>query len=145
MERLLLLVCATILTGCDGIPADPDHTSERVRAEGRYQVGLIAPADVPSAALEQAFLAHVSQAAGARAVIEADAAEPLLLRLEEGDLDLVIGRVAADSPWRTRVSPLPPLADAQGGAIELTAFARNGENRWIALLDRQARARAEQP
>lgn len=78
-------------------------------------------------------------------MIETDAAEPLLLRLEEGELDLVIGRVSADTPWSKRVSPLPALSHENGGTIELTAFARHGENRWIALLDHQARDSAAPP
>jgi hypothetical protein len=68
-----------------------------------------------------------------------------LLQLEEGDLDLVIGEVAEDTPWIARVSVIvPPLRGApREGEPPVVAVARNGENDWISLLESEARNLAE--
>ena len=81
---------------------------------------------------------RLSRATGARPALEAGAAEPLLTRLEEGGLDLVVGEFAEKSPWSTRVTFTDPIAVE--GPVMLAAAARNGENAWIGLVHREARA-----
>ncbi len=146
MKRLLLLL-AGLLSACDAIPADPEQTLHKVQARGTFRVGIIDPGEEPMGQPQLGrFLGSVARAAGARPQVQLGAAEPLLTELEEGELDLVVGPVSRSSPWRTRVSPLPPLWKSKDGSrIELTAFARNGENRWIDLLYRQARAAGSVP
>ena len=71
-----------------------------------------------------------------------DGQEALLLRLEAGDLDIVVGgRFAEDTPWKTRVTLGPPLASETAAANTLNdhAVTRNGENAWIVLVQREAR------
>ena len=67
--------------------------------------------------------------------------ERLLSRLEEGELDLVVAEVATDSPWRRDVAVLEPLSRRRAGGrvLALSPVARNGENRWIGLLEVEAR------
>jgi hypothetical protein len=139
----VLLICAA-LGACGSIPADPEDTTERVRSERVFRVGLIA-GGAPSPERAKALLARVSTAVGATPRFERGAAEPLLLALEAGELDLVVGAVAEDTPWLTRVAPSPPVATAPRGEgrVMLAAFARNGENRWITIVDRAARAVGE--
>ena len=74
-------------------------------------------------------------------------AESQLARLEEGKLDLVIGEFIADSPWATSVAIIEPLATRRSDKrrFELAPAARNGENRWIALVEREVRASVEAP
>ena len=138
MKALLPLL---LLAGCDGIPKDPDHTLDRIRAEGVFRVGVIAPHEGPAAATAGDFLRGVAAGARATPSIELGATEPLLKKLEGGELDLVIGPVDAKSPWKTMVSFLPPLAEQKTphGPLQLNAIAPNGENEWITLLDREAR------
>ena len=142
MPLALAAAAALLGAGCDSIPKDPDGTLDRVRAERVFRVGVIAPHAGAHAAASRAFLAGVSAAAGAQPRIEAGAAEPLLKRLEEGEFDLVIGPMHEKSPWATMVSPLPPLAEetTPHGKIRLLPIARNGENDWITLLHKEAKA-----
>ncbi len=136
-----LLVAALAVAACDAMPADPDGTLERVRGERRFRVGLIA-AGAPALAPERAraLLHGLSRATGARAAVEQGAAETMLTRLEEGGLDLVVGEFAEQSPWAAQVTLSEPIA-TEGRTI-LAAAARNGENAWIALVHREARAAA---
>jgi DNA-binding transcriptional LysR family regulator len=129
-------------SSCGDFPRDSESTLERVRAERVFRVGLVAPLD--QAALDpkaKSFLQRVGQAAGARPVVETGDTEPLLNRLEEGELDIVIGRFEKASPWKTLVSFGPPLRIERQKKTEfhLTAAARNGENAWIGLLEAEAR------
>ncbi len=133
-----LLLCAS----CDSLPKDVEGTLQRVEAEQRFRVGIIAAREtrLPPQALK--FLRKVAAAAHASPEVESDGAEPLLARLEQGGLDLVIGRMTADSAWSRKVTFLPPLAriGEVGGEQQIVAMARNGENEWITLLHAQAKA-----
>src|SRR5687768_17864740 len=138
MNRMLFLA-ALLLTGCDAIPSDPDGTVERVRGEGLFRVGLIAShAPPPDRAADHRR--RLSKATGAKAAVERGPAEALLTRLEEGSLDLVLGEFAEKSPWAAKVTLSEPIGP--GGSTILAAAARNGENAWIALVHREARAAA---
>lgn len=142
MKRRLSLVLLLACVACNAIPADPEGTLARVRAERQFRVGLVAPATADVRVAR--YLRRVGTAAAAAPHVEPGSAEPLLLRLEEGEIDLVVGTMDRASPWSTRVFMLPPLArDRRGSAeLDLVPMARNGENRWIALLDGAARAEA---
>jgi ABC-type amino acid transport substrate-binding protein len=137
-----LAFCATLtLAACDRLPMDPDGTLDRVRSERSFRVGLIATGNAPvNAGLERAFLGRVARATGARPTMVTGASEPLLLDLEDGGLDLVIGPLSSESPWVERVALIEPLGAAPGPhKAVVTPIARNGENRWISLLEREAR------
>lgn len=96
-----IVSCALLLTAaCNAIPKDPEGTLERVRAERRFKVGLIASGHEPvDPDRRSAFLTGIARAAGARPSIEVGATEPLLAKLEGGALDLVIGAFEPKSPW----------------------------------------------
>ncbi|HYJ81732.1 MAG TPA: hypothetical protein VEW26_02680 [Allosphingosinicella sp.] len=144
MKWRLVLCAALTLAACDRLPMDPDGTLDRVRAERRFRVGLIATGSAPvDRRPEAAFLARIARATGARPVVKHGASEPLLLDLEDGGLDLVIGPLSSESPWVQRVALLPSLGAVAGAhEVLITPIARNGENRWIMLLEREARAAA---
>lgn len=143
--RFLTLLFAMLVTvsGCADFPRDPDGTLERIRAEGAFEVGLIAPAaDQPYQDRRQALIDRVAAATGARPLLIEDSAEALLARLRDGDLDLVLGTFHRTSPWAREVEFLPPLREYEthSGRAQLSAAAKMGENGWIALLYRQSRA-----
>lgn len=137
MNRAFLLAAA-LLAGCGAIPSDLDGTLERVRGERRFRVGVIASPAPLAPDRARALIAGLSSATGARASLELGAAESLLHRLEAGELDLVLGEFAETSPWKHQVTISEPVA-ARGPTV-LAAAARNGENAWIALLSREAKA-----
>lgn len=142
MKRAFLLAAAFMAAGCDAMPSDPDGTLERVRSERVFKVGLIAsPAPPPEQAAD--LLRRLTRATAARPALEPGSAEALLTRLEEGELDLVLGEFAEKSPWSAKVTLTDPIATH--GPTILAAAARNGENGWIALVHREARAAASAP
>lgn len=148
MTRLLFLLALLFASSaCDSIPKDPEGTLQRVRDTDVFRVGLIASGlDHGARSEELALIERVAAASGARAEIETDAAERLLMRMEEGEFDLVVGEFLADSPWRRRVHMLQPLDRSRlnGIEVQVTGAARQGENAWIMLLEREARSLADQ-
>ena len=135
--RLATALLALLAIGCQGIPRDPKGTLDRIRTERTFRVGLIAPGpDGPAATDHSVLVSRLASRTGAEPRIEHGAAERLLEELEKGDLDLVIGDMSSDTPWGTRVTLLPPLAEEErdGHTIALTVAARNGENAWITVL-----------
>ncbi len=143
------LICVLLAAAsCGQIPADPEGTLDRVRAERRFAVGMIASGGSPvGAGRQHLLLQRMAAATGAAPMLETGDTETLLARLEAGELDLVIGPLDPASPWATRVSLMPPLAEqvSRDGHVHLVAAARNGENAWIGLLHRQARLVAAAP
>lgn len=142
MRTAILAGACLLLTACGTMPRDPDGTLDRVRAERSFRVGVIAGGGAPAAdAMQRAFIARLAASTGARPAFVAGAAEPLLLQLEAGELDLVVGALAADTPWIARVALLEPLAEpASGQAPANSVAARNGENAWIMQLEQDLRA-----
>jgi len=139
---LLPLVVLSVMAASCGLPRDTEGTLERVRAEREIRVGLILGG--PRGALDpraRALLERVARTTGARPRLTGGDAEPLLARLEEGELDLVVGRFTKSTPWATLVSLTPPLATEKQGKTEiiLAAAMANGENEWISLVEREAR------
>jgi hypothetical protein len=143
MKWLAFPLSLLAIAGCAALPRDQAQTLERIAETREVRVGMIAFADSsPQFARLVNFVNRSAAAAGGSPRIEVGAAEALLLRLEAGELDLVVGEFDRSSPWYHRVHLLPPLASRSTGDSELetTAAARNGENRWIMLIEREARA-----
>ncbi len=138
MKAWILLLT---LAGCAGLPRDPDGTLDRVTREHRVRIGLV---DGGAATAWRGVVERIAASAGARPVVRHGMVEPLLLDLEAGDLDLVVGaRFDRSTPWVSRVSLGPPLAATKGDRSTAEhVVARNGENAWIMLVERAARADA---
>lgn len=143
LRTCLLTGLAAALAACGlDVPRDVDGTLERVRATHVIHVGLVeGPVPASARPAVAAFLARLRAATGARPEIVRGSAEPLLAGLEEGELDLVIGEIAQDSPWIADVAVIEPLAERTVGQhrLGLSPIARNGENAWVVLLEREAR------
>ena len=137
---LSVLAVFSLPAGCGSYPTDMAGTLERIEARHAIRVGV---ADAPGGhdAAMRSFLSRVAQATDARIEESEGSMERLLVELEAGGLDLVVAEVAADSPWGSDVTVIEPLATQPVGERELglSAVVRNGENRWIALLEKQAR------
>ena len=130
-----------LLAACDGLPKDFAGTLPRVQQERVFRVGLIAEGGRSRCPdIAPAFLARVTAATGASPRVTQGAAEPLLDALKQGELDLVLGELDPSSPWQTEVAILEPIVSACPGDVEYSAVARNGENRWIMLLEDAGRA-----
>ena len=140
ISRLLVALLLLAASACSDFPRDPDGTLKRVWSEGSFRAGIIAPIN-PKDAKVDALLRRVSAASGAKPQLEIGDAEPLLDRLEKGEIDLVIGRFEGSTPWARLVSLSPPLRVEKQGKTEihLVAAMQNGENAWISLVEGEAR------
>lgn len=146
MKWLVILLPLT-LAACGSLPRDQEGTLERIGQMREVRVGMVAAAgQSPHFPRLRSLVERAGAAAGGRPRIELGATEALLLRLEAGELDLVVGEFDRSSPWYRRVHLLPPMATRSAGDSELeaTAAARNGENGWIMLIEREARALSSQ-
>ena len=135
-----ITVSLLLLAACGQYPRDIDGTFDRVRESGVLRVGY-APLDPRDRGSTEAFVDRLARAAGARPRASAAPAEHLLARLEQGEVDLVIGEFAQDSPWFDEVALLEPLSERRVGErkLGLAPVARNGENAWIGMIERTVR------
>jgi len=132
MGRLVVAgALGLMLLGCD-LPRDPEETESLVRENQVIRLGWVSGAEPDPAA--DATLARLSDRTGARIERRDDESEALLSQLEKGELDLVYGHFAQNSPWATLVH----FGDAEGWEekppkdLQVPRFAmRNGENGWI--------------
>jgi hypothetical protein len=132
------------LASCGPYPRDVSGTLDRIERDGHFSVGLagLTPPDQRAA---RRFVTRLERATGAEATIERAPLERQLVRLEEGELDLVIAELAEDTPWAASVAVIEPLGRRHEGKrrLGLSPVAANGENRWIALLEREVRDGAQ--
>ena len=144
--RLAPILLCLALTACGPYPRDVSGTLDRIERKQRFAVGLaeLRPGDEQAA---RRFVARLERATGATGTIERGPLESQLMRLEEGDLDLVIAEIAEDSPWLTPVAVIEPLKQRREGKrrLGLSPVAANGENRWIGLIEREVRDSVGQP
>lgn len=145
--RLLLRDAGLLLpllagAGCDAVPRDVGGTLDAVRQQRVLRVGVIAGSEqAPGFSLAERYLQSIASATGASIHPTAGSMEVLLAQVEQGSLDLAIGEVAHDSPWLDDVAVIEPIAERNVGdrRLGLSAIARNGENRWVMLLEQHAR------
>jgi len=136
----VLLAC---LTGCGGIPRDPESTLDHIRRDHVMRIGWVRGVDPDNSGHWQELVTRLAKATGSQPSIEHDALEPLLVMLEAGKLDMVVGgRFAEDTPWKTRVTLGPSFrtSTTANGTLSERAVARNGENAWIIFTQREAKA-----
>ena len=141
-RRIAIFIFFAASSGCGGdFPRDAEGTLDRVRTQRAFAVGVVAPAGTSPMTEVDELIRRVAQASGASPRLLRGEAEPLLKQLEDGHVDLVIGRFDKKSPWARRVTLGPPLRiEKQGKTIfHLAPVMRNGENGWIALVERAAR------
>jgi polar amino acid transport system substrate-binding protein len=141
---ILLLVSAL---GCD-LPRDPDNTLERVRG-GSLRVGVAhnPPWVIVSASgvegVEPILATGIARQLGARIEWVQGAQSELLSDLHDRKLDLVLGGLTDDLPWKTQVAFSRPFhEDSRTGKKHVLA-APPGENAWLLYLERQLRQRRD--
>lgn len=138
--RESLLAAILLLGACGQFPKDPRGTIDRVRERGTFRVGIIA-GEKTQTEQGQVLLARIADATKAKPILVHGTSEPLLLDLEVGKLDLVLGTFDEKTPWGTRVTVGPPLQQSASGKIhhQFAPVMRNGENAWISLVEREVR------
>ncbi len=140
-NRVLLAgLSILLLAGCGAIPRDPEGTSAGVAESGVIRLGAIAGAAADPA--EERALDRLEAQTGARIERVSGPGEELLEKLEIGEIDLVYGRFADDSPWATHVhlGTPPGGPDKPPKSLRVPRFAfRNGENGWITRVEAAAK------
>ncbi len=125
-------------SACSDFPRDPNKTLEQIETRREIRVG--AAASLPPEATK--LLSTIERRTHATAHVSTGTLEPLLVSLEGGDLDLVIAPFRKDSALAATASLSPPILVVGRGkqASEWRAAMRNGENRWIMLVETSARS-----
>ncbi len=132
--RPILLALPLVAAACGQIPRDPDGTLDRVRQQRTFTVGRAVP---QASAAGRLVLNRLQRATGAQARTRDGQLEPLLLALENKQLDLVVGaRLDPKTPWTKRVTLSPPLDPPDADGTQEFVVTPNGENAWIMLVDR---------
>ncbi|MFW2829767.1 hypothetical protein [Sphingomonas sp. ID0503] len=139
MKRALVF-CLVLLSACDSLPRDPAGTSDRIARTRTFTVAAVDPS-VRAAPEVGALLQAIARTTGARPAWREGTGETVLEALDQGKLDLAIGRFTKSSPWENQIALAPPLATSRtdDAQLELRAAARNGENRWIMTVERASR------
>lgn len=145
LHALAALGAAACLSSCTAIPADPDHTLDRVRASKVLRVGA-SPAEGfvqingdKVSGREADLVTGFAQREGARVEWHVEGEEHLMESLEDGELDLVIGGLTSKTPWEKKAALTRPYAEDkndQGKTRKRVIAAPLGENAFISELER---------
>lgn len=144
---VLVAVVATVLVGCaePDFPRDPEGTLLRAM-DGELLVGVSANpphtevADDGSVSGEEVQIIQAwAERIGAEVVWSVGAESVLMEELKLGELDVVIGGLASDSPWTTHAALTRPYAEVtgpDGRPGKLVIAVRMGENALQSSLER---------
>ena len=139
-----LILALGILSACTRFPADTEGTLDKV-TNGELRVGLVHT--VEGAPTLLSFVEQLSARTDSRIALISGSAEPMLMKLEAGELDLVLGQFDRNSPWQQRITFSQPISmtEQKGVGHELKAAIRNGEHAWSMEVDRAALAFSRRP
>jgi hypothetical protein len=124
---------------CDDYPRDPEGTFKRiqstrlVRAGGSNHPPWVELSGTAARGTEAVLVEALARELGARVAWQGGA-ENLLSRLEEYELDVVVGGFADDTPWQKRVAMSRPYA-VQAGKPRVWLLPP-GENAWQLRAER---------
>lgn len=126
------------------MPRDPDGTLERVRgsvvrigvAESRPWV-VVTPTGAEG--VEATLARAIADSLGSSIEWIRKGESELLTDLSERKLDLVIGGLTDDSPWKTKVAFTKPFYEDPRTKKKHVMAAPPGENAWLVFLERQLR------
>ena len=141
----VLTMAIFVLLGCGlSIPADPDHTLQRVRG-GVLRVGaspsepwIVWGAEREPSGVEADLVRRFAASLDARVEWTRGGEEALIDRLERGALDLVVGGLTAKTPWVEKAAVTKPYLTEQTpeGKQEHVMAAPLGENAFLVALER---------
>lgn len=137
-----------LLGGCSDYPRDPERSLARVTDDVLHAGAVHDPPFVvlaagrapsgPEVRLVEAFAAHH----GARVDWQVGTHDRLMRRLEDFDLQLVVGGTAPDTPWKKRIALSEPFReDNEAGTPVMRVIALPpGENAWRRALEAYLRS-----
>jgi ABC-type amino acid transport substrate-binding protein len=134
------MCCAALLQGCD-LPRDAEGTLPRLRG-GELRVGVAEHppwttiVDGRVDGVEPRLVAELARELGARTAWRRGSESELLESLHARRLDLVIGGLTDDSPWRGKVAfTTPYFTDTVADRRHVFALSP-GENAWQMRVER---------
>ena len=142
-----IAACLLAAAACD-LPRDPDGTLERIRG-GVVRVGVadsppwVIGATAGPTGIEPALIEEIASSLTARVEWIPGGESELLARLAERKLDLVIGGLTEDVPWKTKVAYTKPFYDDPATKKKHVMALPPGENAWLVFVDRQLLRRRE--
>jgi polar amino acid transport system substrate-binding protein len=132
--------CLAAIWSCD-LPRDADHTLDRVRG-GELRVGVSEHPpwttlhDQRVEGIEPRLVAELARGLGARPVWRRGAESELLEALHKRELDIVVGGLTDDSPWKGQVAlTRPHFTDTLAGRAHVFAVSP-GENAFLVHVER---------
>ncbi|MDQ0644293.1 transporter substrate-binding domain-containing protein [Microbacterium murale] len=140
---LLALAMIASLAGCGiSVPVDPDGTLQSVTG-GDLRVGVSSDeglaevsADTPTGPLIDLVDAF-AESLDAEVEWTIGSEETLVVMLEEGDLDLVVGGLTDQTPWADRVGVTRGYSGIDGAdGRSIVMFVPLGENAFLTELER---------
>lgn len=136
--KTYIFAALLVLTGCAKLPWDASGTLDQIEKSGVLRAGIVTTDGAPTPA-DRRFLDLLARDTGSTPRIALGPADALLLQVEEGGLDIVVGRFAVDTPWSARVTIMPtPNQMGIKEGLAPGAAVRNGENEWVTLVYRHA-------
>ncbi|MDQ3495557.1 MAG: ABC transporter substrate-binding protein [Pseudomonadota bacterium] len=136
--RIAACLVVLALAACDRYPRDPQDTLARVQGQV-LRIGIapdppfvvLAPGQPPRGA-EIALIEAWAEALDARVLWVEGAHDALMEDLEAFRLHAVVGGLAADTPWKTRVGLSRPFhLHAGDGLHDRVLAVPPGENAWL--------------
>jgi polar amino acid transport system substrate-binding protein len=140
-RRLAVVAVCAAAAGCAGLPRDPEGTLDRVRG-GRLRVGLIehppwvVRTSGEPAGVEVDLVCRLAAELGATPEWSWGG-EQHLEALERYQLDLVVGGITRDTPWKNRIGLAGPYHEAGSWwkSREYVMAVPPGENGWVRALE----------
>jgi polar amino acid transport system substrate-binding protein len=142
----MLAIVAISLCGCDNIPQDPESTLEKVKMQGEINVGVVHNPpwtniiSSPPQGLEIGLITDFARSLNAAPHWQNVALDEGIRRLEEGQLDILIGGFEQSLPYhdvaltRPFVTVEPEHAQSAHQEHHVMALTR-GENRFLVTLE----------
>lgn len=139
-----ILACLAVAGACTPLPADPEHTLERVRG-GVMRVGVVddpplihAGADGSPTGREIQALQMLARELQARIEWHPGTHDRLMEGLDAFRLDLVVGGTEVDSPWQDHValSQAYRVSAPDGMPVMRVMGLPPGENGWRREVER---------
>jgi polar amino acid transport system substrate-binding protein len=144
-KRAVSALLAAGLASC-GIPRDADHTFDHVQ-NGVMRIGVVDhppwahASDSGVVGVEPALVADLARQLHARAEWRRGAESELLQALHERKLDIVVGGLTTDSPWKREVAFTDPYEGGEHPKHVLAVAA--GENAWLMRVEQYLEAHGE--
>ncbi|GAB3624275.1 transporter substrate-binding domain-containing protein [Mariniluteicoccus endophyticus] len=143
VSATVAMVVVASLGACSTIPSDPDNTLDRIRTEKVLRLGVSPnpPWTTPEGGGSEVDLVRrFAEKQGARVEVVVAGEEPLVTKLEEQQIDVMVGGITDDNPWTkskvAKTRSYTKAKDEQGKKKKHIMAVPLGENHLLSELER---------